>query len=164
MTDFLSPAERSDRMSRIRGKDTQPELTLRKVLHGLGLRYRLHGAGLPGKPDLVFPRYKTVVFVHGCFWHRHPDCKIATTPKSNTAFWLKKFERNVVRDAQATANLQAMEWTVLVVWECELASARKAKETGERLYGIIRKLDHNNSHKKLNINYETVHFTLRDCG
>ncbi|MDH4609722.1 DNA mismatch endonuclease Vsr [Pseudomonas sp. BN102] len=149
MTDFLSPAERSDRMSRIRGKDTQPELALRKVLHGLGLRYRLHGAGLPGKPDLVFPRYKAVVFVHGCFWHRHSGCKIATTPKSNTPFWLEKFEKNVTRDAQAAADLQVLGWTVLVVWECELASAKKAQATGKRLHEVIRQLD---QRKALNIN------------
>ncbi|EPF1846521.1 TPA: very short patch repair endonuclease [Pseudomonas aeruginosa] len=141
MTDFLSPAERSDRMSRIRGKDTQPELALRKVLHRLGLRYRLHGAGLPGKPDLVFPRYKTVVFVHGCFWHRHSGCKIATTPKSNTQFWQEKFEKNMARDAQKAIELQASGWTVLVVWECELASAKKAQATGERINETIRQLD-----------------------
>ncbi|MCY1302049.1 Very short patch repair protein [compost metagenome] len=138
MTDFLSPAERSDRMSRIRGKDTQPELALRKVLHRLGLRYRLHGAGLPGKPDLVFPRYRTVVFVHGCFWHRHDGCSIASTPKSNTPFWLEKFEKNVARDARVATDLQDLGWTVLVVWECELTSAKKAQETGERLYEVIR--------------------------
>lgn len=140
MTDFLSRAERSDRMSRIRGKDTQPELALRRVLHRLGLRYRLHGAGLPGKPDLVFPRYKTVVFVHGCFWHRHPGCKIATTPKSNTQFWKEKFEKNILRDARATIELQALGWRVLVVWECDLASAKKAQTTGEHLDEVIRQL------------------------
>ncbi|MGQ7814500.1 very short patch repair endonuclease [Metapseudomonas furukawaii] len=141
MTDFLSPAERSERMSRIRGKDTQPELALRKVLHRLGLRYRLHGAGLPGKPDLVFPRYRTVVFVHGCFWHRHSGCKIATTPKSNTQFWQEKFDKNIARDAQTAIELQASGWIVLVVWECELASAKKARETGGRLNEAIRQLD-----------------------
>lgn len=138
MTDFLSPAERSDRMSRIRGKDTQPELALRKVLHRLGLRYRLHGAGLPGKPDLVFPRHRTAVFVHGCFWHRHDGCKIATTPKSNTLFWQEKFEKNVARDERVATDLQALGWTVLVVWECELAPAKKAQETGERIYKMIQ--------------------------
>ncbi|MFP3499206.1 DNA mismatch endonuclease Vsr, partial [Pseudomonas sp. SIMBA_059] len=90
--DFLSPRERSKRMSLIRGRDTQPELALRRALHRLGLRFRLHGAGLPGKPDLVFPRYKTVVFVHGCFWHQHAGCSIATIPKSNTQFWMEKFK------------------------------------------------------------------------
>lgn len=140
MTDFLSPAERSDRMSRIRGKDTQPELALRKVLHRLGLRYRLHGAGLPGKPDLVFPRYRTVVFVHGCFWHRHDGCNIATTPKSNTPFWLEKFEKNVARDARVATQLEALGWRVFIVWECELGSAIKSKTTGERLNLLIRQI------------------------
>ncbi|RPV49028.1 very short patch repair endonuclease [Pseudomonas aeruginosa] len=138
MTDFLSPAERSDRMSRIRGKDTQPELALRKVLHKLGLRYRLHGAALPGKPDLVFPRYRTVVFVHGCFWHRHAGCNIASTPKSNTPFWLEKFEKNIARDARVAAQLEADGWRVLVVWECELASMAKTQATGKRLLTLIR--------------------------
>lgn len=137
MTDFLSPAERSDRMSRIRGKDTQPELALRKVLHKLGLRYRLHGA-LPGKPDLVFPRYRTVVFVHGCFWHRHAGCNIASTPKSNTSFWLEKFEKNIARDARVAAQLEKEGWRVLVVWECELASMAKTQATGKRLQALIR--------------------------
>lgn len=137
MTDFLSPAERSDRMSRIRGKDTQPELALRKALHGLGLRYRLHGAGLPGKPDLVFPRYRAVVFVHGCFWHHHAGCNIATTPKTNTPFWLAKFEKNVARDARVTAQLETLGWRVFVVWECELASAKRTQAAGERLYELI---------------------------
>lgn len=94
MVDFLAPDGRSKRMSRIRSKDTKPELALRKVLHGMGFRYRLNVADLPEKPGLVFPRYKTVVFVHGCFWHRNSGCKIATTPKSNTEFWIKKFENN----------------------------------------------------------------------
>lgn len=138
MTDFLSARERSDRMSRIRGKDTKSELALRKALHRLGLRYRLHGAGLPGKPDLVFPRYRTVVFVHGCFWHRHAGCSIATTPKSNTPFWLAKFEANVARDARTVAQLEALGWRAFIVWECELTSAIKSKATAERLNIVIR--------------------------
>lgn len=138
MTDFLSPEERSERMARIKGKNTRPEVALRKVLHGLGLRYRLHGAGLPGKPDLVFPRYKAVIFVNGCFWHRHAGCNIATTPKSNTAFWLEKFERNVARDAQVAEVLKELGWRVFIAWECELGSAKKAQATGERLAGLIR--------------------------
>lgn len=138
MIDFLSPSERSERMSRIRGKNTQPELALRKVLHGLGLRYRLHGAGLPGKPDLVFPRYKAVVFVHGCFWHRHAGCSIATTPKSNTFFWQEKFEKNIARDARVTAQLEEQGWKVLVAWECELSTPAKALQVGERLAFLIR--------------------------
>ncbi|WP_285348696.1 DNA mismatch endonuclease Vsr [Pseudomonas sp. ME-P-057] len=139
MTDFLSPKERSERMARIKGSNTRPEIALRKVLHGLGLRYRLGGAGLLGKPDLVFPRYKAVVFVHGCFWHRHFDCSIATTPKSNTTFWVEKFEKNVARDCRVTNTLEALGWRVFVVWECEVASIKKAKVTGERLAERIRK-------------------------
>ena len=133
MVDFLSPKERSVRMSRIRGKDTKPELSLRKVLHGLGFRYRLHVADLPGKPDLVFPKYKTVVFVHGCFWHRHPGCKIATTPKTNTEFWIEKFEKNKERDVRARKALEEAGWSTLVAWECELDSMKKAVETGKRI-------------------------------
>lgn len=138
MADFLSPAERSERMARIRGKNTRPELALRKVLHRLGLRYRLHGAGLPGKPDLVFPRYKAVVFVHGCFWHRHAGCSIATTPKSNTPFWLEKFEKNVARDTRVATQLEERGWRVFVVWECEVSSHGKAISTGEKLAELIR--------------------------
>ncbi|TKR54323.1 DNA mismatch endonuclease Vsr [Allopusillimonas ginsengisoli] len=141
MVDFLSPSERSERMSRIRSKDTRPELALRKVLHALGLRYRLHGAGLPGKPDLVFPRYKTVVFVHGCFWHRHSRCSIATTPKSNTQFWLDKFDKNVARDAKVITDLQAQGWKVQVVWECELSSSSKVHQVGEKLVEVIKQPD-----------------------
>ncbi|MFZ5534162.1 MAG: very short patch repair endonuclease [Pseudomonadota bacterium] len=111
MVDFLSPSDRSERMSRIRGKDTQPELALRKALHRMGFRYRLHEKKLPGKPDIVLPRYKVVVFVHGCFWHRHPGCKIATIPKSNTPFWLEKFQNNVARDIRTVDELHALGTT-----------------------------------------------------
>lgn len=133
MTDFLTKAQRSERMSRIRGRDTKPEMVLRKLLHGRGLRYRLHGAALPGKPDLVLARHNVVVFVQGCFWHRHRGCSIATTPKSNTEFWLRKFERNVARDLWSTRSLEDLGWRVYVVWECELASAIKAQATADRL-------------------------------
>lgn len=125
-------------MARIKGSNTRPEIALRKVLHRLGMRYRLHGSGLPGKPDLVFPRYKTVVFVHGCFWHRHSNCSITTTPKTNTAFWVEKFEKNVARDEKNISLLKEAGWRVFVIWECEVGSARKAEATGERLAGLIR--------------------------
>ncbi|QTT81999.1 DNA mismatch endonuclease Vsr [Pseudomonas chlororaphis] len=138
MTDFLSPKERSERMARIKRSNTRPEIALRKVLHSLGLRYRLNGAGLSGKPDLVLPRYKAVVFVHGCFWHRHSNCSIATTPKSNTEFWVEKFKKNVARDYRVTELLKATGWRVFVIWECEVGSAKKAKLTGERLAKLIR--------------------------
>lgn len=133
MVDFLSPRERSNRMSLIRGRDTQPELALRRALHRLGLRFRLHGAGLPGKPDLVFPRYKTVVFVHGCFWHQHAGCSIATIPKSNTQFWVEKFKKNIDRDKRVSAQLNELGWKVLVAWECELSTRQKIELTGKRI-------------------------------
>lgn len=137
MVDSLTPAQRSERMSRIRGKDSKPELALRWVLHRKGLRYRLHSKDLPGKPDLVFPRHKAVVFVHGCFWHRHAGCKIATTPKSNTPFWVDKFEKNMARDSRVGAELERLGWRVFVIWECELAPS-KVEATAERLASAIR--------------------------
>lgn len=116
-------------MSRIRGTDTKIEQAIRKGLHILGLRYRLGGAGLPGKPDLVFPRYRTVVFVHGCFWHGH-DCHLFRLPKTRTEFWRQKIEGNRERDARVIRNLEAAGWRVLVVWECgwrgQPATARDA--------------------------------------
>lgn len=123
MVDFLSPSERSERMSRIRSSNTAPEVALRRAMHALG--FRLHSKGLPGKPDIVLPRYKTVIFVHGCFWHRHRGCKVATTPKTNTEFWVEKFDRNVVRDARTREQLERLGWRVIVVWECELSSANQ---------------------------------------
>lgn len=129
LVDFLTPSERSKRMSRIRSQDTKPELALRRALHRLGLRFRLGGAGLPGKPDLVFPRYKVAVFVHGCFWHRHAGCKVATTPKSNSGFWTEKFQRNVERDRRVTSELEAHGWKVLVAWECDLSARSRLEPT-----------------------------------
>lgn len=120
MVDTLSTKERSKRMSLIRSKDTSPELAIRRALHALGLRYRLGNTHLPGKPDIVFPRQKVAVFVHGCFWHRHENCKVANMPKSNTAFWQAKFDRNIARDQQSRGQLEAMCWHVETVWECEL--------------------------------------------
>jgi DNA mismatch endonuclease (patch repair protein) len=111
-------------MSRIRGKDTAPELALRKALHGKGFRFRLHGVDLPGRPDMVMRKHKTVVFVHGCFWHRHTGCKIAATPKSNAEFWFRKFAANVERDERNISHLKALGWRVFVIWECELAPSR----------------------------------------
>lgn len=115
-----SPA-RSRNMARIRSSNTQPERALRSLLHGLGFRFRLHRTDLPGRPDMVLPCRKTVVFVHGCFWHRHQNCPRASTPKTNSAFWEAKFQANVARDTRVSATLEAMGWKVLTVWECELA-------------------------------------------
>ncbi len=115
-------------MSRIRSSNTSPEVALRRALHALGFRFRLHRKELPGKPDIILPRYKTAVFVHGCFWHRHNDCKVATIPKSNTKFWVEKFNRNVSRDVRSRELLEALGWRVLIIWECELGSGRKTAE------------------------------------
>jgi DNA mismatch endonuclease (patch repair protein) len=109
-------------MSGIRGKNTKPELIVRRFLHSAGLRFRLH-AKLPGKPDLVLPKYRTVVFVHGCFWHRHEGCRYATMPTSNPVFWQEKFTSNVRRDAMVRRQLEELGWRVLVIWACQLDGA-----------------------------------------
>lgn len=119
--DIISPARRSVLMSRIRGKDTKPEVLVRRAAHALGYRFRLHRRDLPGSPDLVFPRLRKVIFVHGCFWHRHAACRYAYVPKSNADFWASKFASNVRRDSQAMRSLADLAWKVLVVWECELS-------------------------------------------
>ena len=120
MIDTLTQERRSWNMSRIRGKDTKPEMLLRSLLHKKGFRFRVHDKRLPGKPDIVLPRYKTVIFVHGCFWHRHPGCRYAYTPKSRKKFWIKKFENTIQRDEKQSALLKDSGWNLIVVWECEL--------------------------------------------
>ena len=120
MTDVHTPEQRSYNMSRIRGENTKPEKILRSLLHGHGFRYRIHDGRLPGRPDIVLPKYRTVILVHGCFWHRHPGCKYATTPKSRPEFWQKKFVGNVERDRKNIALLKEQGWNPVVVWECEL--------------------------------------------
>lgn len=107
-------------MARIRGKDTRPEIQLRRALHRRGLRYRLHDPRLPGRPDLVFPKYAAVCLVHGCFWHRHEGCRFATTPATRPAFWRAKFEANIARDARNERALRAAGWRIATVWECSL--------------------------------------------
>lgn len=124
-------------MRRIRSSNTKPEVLLRKALHARGLRFRLHGRHLPGKPDIVLARHRVAIFVHGCFWHRHEGCKVATTPKSNTPFWVAKFERNVTRDERVRAELEAAGWRVIVSWECELDTQTKATATAERIEALI---------------------------
>lgn len=120
MADILSKKQRSAVMSKVRSADTKPEWILRCGLHRLGFRYRLGNKHLPGRPDLVFPKYHAVVFVHGCYWHRHPGCKDASTPKSNVDFWAGKFAENTKRDRRTQQELVELGWRVLVVWECEL--------------------------------------------
>ena len=118
--DKITPEQRSYTMSRIRSKDTKPEMVVRHHLHALGFRYRLHSSKLPGHPDIVLPKWHTVIFVNGCFWHRHKGCKAVSTPKSNVEFWQAKFKRNVQRDRHEHALLKAAGWRVIVLWECQV--------------------------------------------
>ncbi|MBK1822781.1 DNA mismatch endonuclease Vsr [Burkholderia sp. 500H] len=118
--DSLTPAERSERMSRIKGKDTKPELVVRSLVHRAGYRYRLHGKSLPGCPDMVFARRRKVIFVHGCFWHRHEGCRLARMPKTRLGFWRPKLEANAARDREAERRLAELGWKVMIVWECEV--------------------------------------------
>lgn len=115
-------------MSRIKNKDTIPEKAVRSILHSLGFGYRLHDSSLPGKPDIVLKKYKTLIFVHGCFWHRHQGCKYAYTPKTRQDFWEKKFSQNVMRAEKVEKELSALGWIVLIIWECEIADAESLKE------------------------------------
>ncbi|WP_127651336.1 very short patch repair endonuclease [Pseudomonas koreensis] len=116
--DIVSPEHRSKMMSMIKSKNTKPEMIVRSMCHELGFRYRLHRKDLPGSPDLVFPKHRLCIFVHGCFWHRHPGCKYAYTPKSRPDFWLPKLAKNVERDLQVQERLKALGWKVVIVWEC----------------------------------------------
>lgn len=119
-TDVHSPETRSYNMSRIRGKDTKPELMVRSLLHSMGYRFRLKNPQLPGRPDLILARYKTAVFVHGCFWHRHAGCRYASIPKARAEFWHNKFESNMRQDREVSEQLKAMGWNQLILWECEI--------------------------------------------
>jgi DNA mismatch endonuclease (patch repair protein) len=131
MTDTINSERRSWNMSRIRSRDTKPEMSVRRLLHGLGYRYRLHRSDLPGKPDLTFGPKRKVIFVHGCFWHQHPDpeCKIARVPKSRPDYWQQKLSRNMTRDLTTMAALSAMDWKALVVWECQTTDLEKLRHT-----------------------------------
>jgi DNA mismatch endonuclease, patch repair protein len=124
--DTLTTAERSARMARVRSHDTKPEMVVRRGLHRMGFRYLLHDRRLPGSPDLVFPSRQAVIFVHGCFWHRHEDCRLARLPKSRVAFWEEKLDANRTRDARAIRLLEERGWRVLVLWECELRDPSEA--------------------------------------
>lgn len=138
MPDTISKERRSENMRRIRSQNMKPEMLVRKLSHRLGYRHRLHGKKLPGKPDLVYPGRRKVIFVHGCFWHQHddPECKIARRPKSNLDYWNPKLDRNMERDAQNQAQLREMGWDYMIVWECE---ARDAQRSGtEALESKIR--------------------------
>ncbi|MCI0667813.1 MAG: very short patch repair endonuclease [Methylococcaceae bacterium] len=135
MIDTLSKQQRSKAMSKIRSADTMPEWILRCGLHRLGFRYRLRNTHLPGRPDLTFRKYRAAVFVHGCYWHRHPGCKDASTPKSNVDFWIRKFAENVERDLKTKQELEERGWRVTIVWECELT-----RHTVETIRRIARRI------------------------
>ena len=133
MTDTVDQVVRSRMMAGIGGKDTKPELALRRALHARGLRYRLHDRTLPGTPDLVFRRFGAVCFVHGCFWHRHEGCPYATSPATRAEFWQEKFRANVMRDRRNREDLLAAGWRVAIVWECSLRGPR-SQDTATALH------------------------------
>lgn len=138
MVDRLTPQRRSWLMSRVRGKNTSPEIRVRRCAHALGLRFRIHRADLPGKPDLVFPKRRLALFVHGCFWHRHPGCRKATRPSSK--YWATKFKLNVKRDTRVLAELKALGWRIAIIWECETKDPeRLTRILSRRIIGQHRK-------------------------
>lgn len=139
MSDKLTPQQRSHCMSRIRGKDTKPELLVRKGLHARGFRFRLQDRKLPGRPDIVLPKYGVAIMVNGCFWHGHKGCRYATKPKSNVEFWQTKIQRNQHRDEVTSAHLEALGWRVITIWECELRSADVLQARLDALAEEIRK-------------------------
>ena len=120
MADTVTPAQRSRIMAQVKGKNTKPELSVRSLLHRLGYRFRLHRKDLPGSPDIVLPRHRKVIFVHGCFWHGHESCRRGTRPISNVDFWNAKIDRNIERDRLARHSLEEAGWQVITVWQCEL--------------------------------------------
>lgn len=135
LLDHLNASERSENMRRIRGKNTQPETTVRKFVFSMGYRYRLHYEALPGRPDMAFVRKRKVIFVHGCFWHRHTSCKFARMPKTNSAFWAQKLQRNVARDALRRSQLHKLGWKTMVIWECEARFISKYKKRIQNFLG-----------------------------
>ncbi len=133
MTDVVDQQTRSRMMAGIKGRDTKPEMAVRSYLHAAGLRFRLHDKRLPGRPDIVLPRYRTVVFVHGCFWHRHPGCRYATTPASRREFWSAKFLENVDRDRRDVGALSKLGWAVVTIWECQTRDVCELDQTFWRI-------------------------------
>lgn len=140
MADTVTKEQHSRNMSLIRSKETKPEVFVRSVLHSLGFRFRKNVKTLPGKPDIVLPKHKTIIFVHGCFWHQHKGCRQATIPKSNIDYWVPKLKGNVKRDKQHKMDLESQNWTVAVIWECE---TKKADALMEKLKTIFPGIDSN---------------------
>ncbi len=128
MADVLTPEQRHRNMASIRSRDTKPEIKVRRLLHGLGYRFKLHGAGLPGKPDIILPRHRKIIFVNGCFWHMHRCRYGKVMPKTNVAFWKKKRLQNRQRDIKTTKNLRIQGWQVLTLWECQIKDDKKFKK------------------------------------
>jgi DNA mismatch endonuclease (patch repair protein) len=138
MADVHDAVTRSYNMSRIKGKNTKPELLLRKVLHAYGFRYRLHVQSLPGRPDIVMPAYRTAIFIHGCFWHGHQGCRYFVTPKTRTEWWTDKINRNIANDKNASDRLKNLGWKIVTIWECEL-KPDKIQKTLATLFGSLQK-------------------------
>ncbi|MBP6023711.1 very short patch repair endonuclease [Ferruginibacter sp.] len=136
MADVHTKKQRSYNMSRIKGKDTKPEMLVRKFLHANGFRYKLHDKKLPGKPDIVLPKYKTVIFVHGCFWHGHEGCKYYVVPKTRTEWWLEKINKNKANDTKAIKALKKDGWKIITIWECRLKKTKLEKA----LSSLLKKL------------------------
>lgn len=160
MTDIVDPMRRSEMMARIRSRGTGPELAVRRIAHRMGLRFRLHRKDLPGRPDLVFPKHRLTVFVHGCFWHRHEGCQYASTPKSRTAFWAEKFAANVERDARQEAALRTLGWRVLVIWQCETKDEAAVERNLAELIGC----DRATSERRSTLSATTVDYRLTAQG
>ena len=137
--DHLTKSARSANMAQIKATNTKPEVLLRKALFAMGLRYRLHAKSLPGTPDIVFPKAKIAVFVNGCFWHRHSGCKFTTMPKSNSAFWQRKFAKTIERDKRVLRDIAAMDWIPLIVWTCEIRRDESLNATARKIAEIIRR-------------------------
>ncbi len=141
-SDIFSEEKRSFIMSRVRSKNTKPELIVRSYLHGLGFRFRIHGRNLPGRPDIVLPKHRCVIFVNGCFWHRHKDCSRASMPSTRVEFWQTKFDRNIARDQKNVSLLEKAKWKVCLVWECEIDNiSRRSEKLPELANEIIQPLD-----------------------
>jgi len=137
MPDVMTPQQRHECMSHIRSKDTKPEQLVRQALWHNGFRYRLHVKGLPGKPDIVLPKYRTVIFINGCFWHGHEGCKYYVIPKTNTSFWLDKITSNKARDARDESALNEAGWRVVTIWECELKKEKREETIGRLLKSLL---------------------------
>ncbi len=145
MVDRISKDKRSWNMSRICSKDTKPEVLLRSALHREGFRFRKNDKKLPGKPDIVLPKFRTIVFLHGCFWHRHDNCQMAATPKTNVDFWKGKFKKNIERDKEVKIALEKLGWIVVLVWECEISSEKLLYAKTKFLTALLR----SNQHKQV---------------